>query len=47
MIGIGILIAFVGGMYFSLVRAAEVVDLRFEEIQRLTVVREAGGLNGD
>lgn len=41
MIGIGILIAFLGGMYFSLVRAGGVVERRLEEIQRLTAVREA------
>lgn len=47
MIGIGILIALVSVMYFSLAKAAGMADRRLEEIQRQTAEREAGGMNGD
>lgn len=47
MIGIGILVAVVNVMVFSLAKAAGMADRRLEEIQRLTAEREAGGMNGD
>lgn len=47
MIGIGILVAVVNVMFFSLAKAAGMADRRLEEIQRLTAEREAGGLNGN
>lgn len=47
MIGIGILVAAVWVVFFSLVRAAGMADRKLEEIQRLTAEREAGGSNGN
>lgn len=47
MIGIGIVVTLVGVIFFSLVKAAGMADRKLEEIQRLTLEREAGVLNGN
>lgn len=47
MIGIGILTALVGLVFFALIRSAGMADRKFEEIQRLTAEREAGGSSGN
>lgn len=47
MIGIVILAAFVWIMFIPLAKAAGMADRRLEEIQRLTVEREAGGSDGN
>lgn len=44
MIGIGILTALVGLVFYALIRSA---DRKLEEIQRLTAEREAGGVDGN
>lgn len=45
--GIGIGVALVWVMFFSLAKAAGMADRRLEEIQRLTAEREAGGACGN
>lgn len=47
MIGIGIVAAVMSISCFALVKSAGMADRRLEEIQRLTVEREAGGLDGN
>ncbi len=47
MIGIGILIALVGLVFYALIRSAGMADRKLEEIQRLTAEREAGGVDGN
>ena len=47
MIGIGILTALVGLVFYALIRSAGMADRKLEEIQRLTAEREAGGVDGN
>lgn len=47
MIGIGILTALVGLVFYALIRSAGMADRKLEEIQRLTAEREAGGSSGN